>query len=307
MTDLNTLIDPASGWQLKYARAINDYGQIVGSGFNPSGYEHAYLLTPVPEPSTFVLLGMGAVGLLGWATRRRRCVRQPLRNVALVWLLLGTPVLGDVPDQVNNVPIIDGRTAFAAADATFASAQTFTVGIGGYLSRIELDILRYPQTTQNLLVGIRPTTSGHKPVEADSSALAVVYLPASSVPLPPPIGTPYTPQWTSVDFGQFGIPVSAGQEVAITLQSAEPHISLTNGYAWRTTLQGNDSYAGGAKFVRDHANANVWNAGTGAAAYDAAFRTYVNAVPEPSTFVLLGMGAAGLLGFAWRRRKRTTA
>ena len=29
------------------------------------------------------------------------------------------------------------------------------------------------------------------------------------------------------------------------------------------------------------------------------------AVPEPSTFVLLGMGAVGLLGFARRRRKRT--
>ena len=33
----------------------------------------------------------------------------------------------------------------------------------------------------------------------------------------------------------------------------------------------------------------------------------LNVVPEPSTFVLLGMGAVGLLGFAWRRRKRTTA
>jgi hypothetical protein len=29
----------------------------------------------------------------------------------------------------------------------------------------------------------------------------------------------------------------------------------------------------------------------------------VEGVPEPSTFVLLGMGAVGLLGFAWRRRK----
>jgi hypothetical protein len=31
----------------------------------------------------------------------------------------------------------------------------------------------------------------------------------------------------------------------------------------------------------------------------------VGSVPEPSTVALLGMGAVGLLGFAWRRRKRT--
>jgi hypothetical protein len=29
----------------------------------------------------------------------------------------------------------------------------------------------------------------------------------------------------------------------------------------------------------------------------------ITAAPEPSTFVLLGFGAVGLLGFAWRRRK----
>jgi threonine dehydrogenase-like Zn-dependent dehydrogenase len=36
------------------------------------------------------------------------------------------------------------------------------------------------------------------------------------------------------------------------------------------------------------------------------FTATINTVPEPSTFVLLGMGAVGLLGFAWRRRKRAT-
>jgi probable HAF family extracellular repeat protein len=70
--DLNNLIDPASGWTLGEASAINDLGEIVGSGINPQGQWDAFLLTPIPEPSTFVLLAAGAVGLLGYAWRRRR-------------------------------------------------------------------------------------------------------------------------------------------------------------------------------------------------------------------------------------------
>lgn len=72
MADLNSLVDPASGWTLEWATAVNDSGQIVGCGrINAIGYEHAFLLTPTPEPSTFDLLGIAAVGLLGWAWRRR--------------------------------------------------------------------------------------------------------------------------------------------------------------------------------------------------------------------------------------------
>lgn len=57
--DLNTLIDPSSGWELTQAYSINNNGWIVGWGINPDGYEHAYLLTP--EPATIVLLGLGAL------------------------------------------------------------------------------------------------------------------------------------------------------------------------------------------------------------------------------------------------------
>lgn len=55
MIDVNTLLPPNSGWLLRDAQAINDIGQIVGFG-NINGEQHAYLLTPVPEPSVIDIL-----------------------------------------------------------------------------------------------------------------------------------------------------------------------------------------------------------------------------------------------------------
>ena len=46
MIDLNTLIDPLSGWELLDADAINDAGQITGQGLINDEY-HAFLLTPL--------------------------------------------------------------------------------------------------------------------------------------------------------------------------------------------------------------------------------------------------------------------
>jgi probable HAF family extracellular repeat protein len=45
LVDLNTLIDPASGWTLQTAVAINSAGQITGTG-TLNGTNQAYLLTP---------------------------------------------------------------------------------------------------------------------------------------------------------------------------------------------------------------------------------------------------------------------
>jgi probable HAF family extracellular repeat protein len=72
MQDLNGLIDPASGWTLSNAFDINDLGQIVGEGISPSGETRAFLLTPVPEQSSFVSFATGSICLAGWSWRRRR-------------------------------------------------------------------------------------------------------------------------------------------------------------------------------------------------------------------------------------------
>jgi uncharacterized membrane protein len=57
--DLNDSINPDIGWELGGAICINDNGWIVGFGTNPDGYLRAFLLIPVPEPATILLLALG--------------------------------------------------------------------------------------------------------------------------------------------------------------------------------------------------------------------------------------------------------
>jgi probable HAF family extracellular repeat protein len=69
--NLNTLIDPTSGWSLETATAINDLGWIVGGGSH-NGQQAGFLLVPIPEPSVIVLFSIGAVSLFVFAWRRRQ-------------------------------------------------------------------------------------------------------------------------------------------------------------------------------------------------------------------------------------------
>jgi probable HAF family extracellular repeat protein len=64
MLDLNSLISPVDGWTLGYACGISDNGYITGYGTIGSGSTmHAFLLTPVPEPTTLMLLACGMIAM----------------------------------------------------------------------------------------------------------------------------------------------------------------------------------------------------------------------------------------------------
>lgn len=75
MVDINALLDAESvsaGWVLKDATDINDQGWIVGIASNGlTGQTQAFLLTPVPEPETYVMM-LAGLGLVGWSTLKRR-------------------------------------------------------------------------------------------------------------------------------------------------------------------------------------------------------------------------------------------
>jgi hypothetical protein len=67
--DLNSLVPTNSGWVLKTAAAINEYGQITGFGYF-QGQDMPCRLDIVPEPSMWAFFGLGGVGL--WLFSRRR-------------------------------------------------------------------------------------------------------------------------------------------------------------------------------------------------------------------------------------------
>jgi probable HAF family extracellular repeat protein len=72
MYDLNALLTPSSPpWTLFMATAINEHGQIAGFGAI-DGENHAFLLNPVPEPSSLAIAVL-ACGALAVYWLKQRC------------------------------------------------------------------------------------------------------------------------------------------------------------------------------------------------------------------------------------------
>ena len=76
--DLNNLLKEPSGFQIQYAYAIHDAGEIVGQG-EIDGKTHGFLLVPIPEPHIIALALIAAVGCL----LRHRFIRLGSLNTSV--------------------------------------------------------------------------------------------------------------------------------------------------------------------------------------------------------------------------------
>ena len=159
MLDLNSLLDSSStGWTIQRASDINDKGQIAANAVIGAGVLHAVLLTPVPEPSTLVLLAGGTIGLLGYAWRRRRSRRAVACLAAIVVVLSGVgSASAVVMYNVTDLGTLGGDHAYAegidssgrvVGSAYFSGSSTEFVGRNGVGWHVDVRFLRHGRANE---------------------------------------------------------------------------------------------------------------------------------------------------------------
>jgi hypothetical protein len=226
-----------------------------------------------------------------WVLRALRRCAILVFSAGIIWCFLNDTKAAPLLDQYYN-PL--PRTTFAEVDEDVDHAQTFTVGIGGQLTSVDVFISKGPNATQDLLFDVRRTNGG-VPIEDNDlgtdSVLANARVPVSVVSI-------NQFRFINIDISTFNVLVSPGEVLALVLRPSEPFVpGDDDGYGWGGNLDDNQ-YIGGAKYSRSVARGIPWQLFP---TRDLGFATYVRptSVPEnPPTFLLGGLGICALVAYS---------
>ena len=208
--------------------------------------------------------------------------------------LVAAPILdqNQPATTTSNISIRDTNGSF---NDYLIIGQTFTNGLSGQLTRVDIVAYRSASTTAPLDLEIHPLGLGGIPDDT-AAPLAAASLPAASFAT-----TPSTSNWVSFDLTASNLFVTAADQLAIVVSTTA--INGSTPYGW--LLRSPDSYAGGSTFLsRGAVGDGAWNPLT----FGLSFRTFVDPeavaeVPEPTSFALFAVGSVCLVVPLWRRRK----
>ena len=187
---------------------------------------------------------------------------------------IGSQVLDQVVDFTN-------ANSESYINSTTQHAQTFTVGQGGLLNRVDLRIKRSSSAiVGDLRLEIRTTTADGLPLEGSAGLLGSLTLPASQFQVGGDFGSA---PFVTFDLTSQHIVVQQGDVLAICLSSPQTVVGGIEGYLWIADNAGSDpgTYANGTGFFQttegDWANQG-WVPILG---NDKAIKTYLNTESNP--------------------------
>ncbi len=207
----------------------------------------------------------------------RRCTRVSMVRHGLVLFALAAALVID-PVPAGADPILPDQFAIpscclssgVAVTPSQSISQTFTAGIAGFLTSVEVSIFQDRGTTGDVVFRLL-----REPLDFRTSVYSTI-IPLTMVPFE-------TGRFVSVDVSSAHVALAVGDQLAIGL--SRPVGAWNQPWVlWNTA-----TYDRGSAFAP----------GIGEIFADVAFRTNMDPVPEPTSLVLFATG----LTAAWARRR----